>query len=84
MTAGARATTAEVSAPRGSPRVPLSEAAQRAKYRSLVRGFMSDEAAARRFADLKALRCDPDPVTFVSHLPSVDVPLANTATAMIP
>lgn len=82
MTTGGRATTAEVSAPRGSPRLPLSEAAQRAKYLSLVRGFMSDEKAARTFADLKVLRFDPNPGTFVAQFSAIDV--QSTATAMVP
>ena len=71
MLAAGRTATAEVSAPRGSPTVPLTETEQRGKYMSLVSGAMDARLAVRTYDDFKALRFDPDPHALVAMLPAM-------------
>ncbi len=72
LAAAGRATTVEVTVPRGSPALPLSGAEQRAKYMTLVRGLMDERRAGRTFDELKALRFDPDSRALVDALPAID------------
>jgi len=83
LVAAGHATTAEVSAPRGSPVVPLTEAEQRAKYMTLVSGPMDDRPAARTYGDLRALRFDPNPRTLVAMLPEIDLQAEDPAQVAV-
>ena len=83
LVAAGHATKAEVSAPRGSPVVPLTEAEQRAKYMTLVSGPMDDRLAARTYGDLKALRFDPNPRALVAMLPEIDLQAENPAQVAV-